>query len=327
VIRIRLTPADLADVRLSSSALVELSESLRTAADPARQGSHRAWVDGLREDRARHGLLLVQALHEPGRYVPDFLTLRGSDGPAAPARELAELRARPAVELADSLAFAYPDGAPADVALLEREPEEGLRRLAAELEGWFALAVRPHWRTARALVEGEILRASRLLATRGPAALLSELHPGMWLRGDVLEIESRRERDVTSQGRGIRLVPAAFAGCEVSPMLDASLPLGIAYQPPGVANLLGGEAVPRDGLGPLLGPGRARLLHLLAAPSSTGELALRLGVTPPAVSQQLRILEAAGLVRSCRSGTRVLHELNDEGRELLDVLARAVGRP
>src|SRR5262249_27986152 len=92
VIRIRLTAADLADVHLASSALVEISSSLRTLADPQRHDQHREWVRTVRATGAGRGLSLAEALHEPGRYVPDCLTPRPPPGgPATLPRELAGL--------------------------------------------------------------------------------------------------------------------------------------------------------------------------------------------------------------------------------------------
>jgi DNA-binding transcriptional ArsR family regulator len=59
-----------------------------------------------------------------------------------------------------------------------------------------------------------------------------------------------------------------------------------------------------DGLFHALGdPTRRRLIDLLAAaPRSVSHLAAPLGVTPTAVVQHLKILEAAGLVRTQKVG-------------------------
>ena len=48
-------------------------------------------------------------------------------------------------------------------------------------------------------------------------------------------------------------------------------------------------------------------------PRSVGELAAKLPVTRPAVSQHLRVLEEAGLVTHRRLGTRHLYELDSAG--------------
>jgi DNA-binding MarR family transcriptional regulator len=52
---------------------------------------------------------------------------------------------------------------------------------------------------------------------------------------------------------------------------------------------------------------------LAAGPIAVNELASKLPVTRPAVSQHLKVLKAAGLVTDTRSGTRRLYQLNPEG--------------
>src|SRR3972149_6456596 len=58
---------------------------------------------------------------------------------------------------------------------------------------------------------------------------------------------------------------------------------------------------------------RAILERLRRGPRAVGELAARLPVSRPAVSQHLRVLEQAGLVRVRREGTRHLYSLNPRG--------------
>jgi|SRR5688572_30297083 ArsR family transcriptional regulator, arsenate/arsenite/antimonite-responsive transcriptional repressor len=57
------------------------------------------------------------------------------------------------------------------------------------------------------------------------------------------------------------------------------------------------------------GPRRRMLAALTPAPLTTTELAARLGMTPPAASRHLSVLENAGLVASERQGQRVLYSL------------------
>jgi DNA-binding transcriptional ArsR family regulator len=55
-------------------------------------------------------------------------------------------------------------------------------------------------------------------------------------------------------------------------------------------------------------PTRRKVLETLArGPSSVGEIAARLPVSRPAVSQHLKALEAAGLVHARRRGTRRIY--------------------
>jgi DNA-binding transcriptional ArsR family regulator len=64
-------------------------------------------------------------------------------------------------------------------------------------------------------------------------------------------------------------------------------------------------------LGALSDPTRQTVLNLLRRrPSTVGELASRLPVSRPAVSQHLQVLKSAGLVEEQRRGTRHYYRLN-----------------
>jgi len=66
---------------------------------------------------------------------------------------------------------------------------------------------------------------------------------------------------------------------------------------------------------------RRRILAFLAQTAlSTSDLALRFGMSPPAVSRHLSVLQHAGLVGAERQGRRVLYRLQRD--TLLDALAR-----
>jgi DNA-binding transcriptional ArsR family regulator len=65
-------------------------------------------------------------------------------------------------------------------------------------------------------------------------------------------------------------------------------------------------------------PTRLAIFEMLGAnPRAVHELAAGLPVSRPAVSQHLRVLKEARLVRDRRMGTRRIYELNPEGIALL----------
>jgi DNA-binding transcriptional ArsR family regulator len=53
--------------------------------------------------------------------------------------------------------------------------------------------------------------------------------------------------------------------------------------------------------------------HLATGPQAVGDLARRLPVTRPAVSQHLQVLKAAGLVTDRPEGTRRVYQIDPEG--------------
>jgi DNA-binding transcriptional ArsR family regulator len=63
----------------------------------------------------------------------------------------------------------------------------------------------------------------------------------------------------------------------------------------------------------LAAPSRVRILgRLRGGPWSVGELAREVGMSQPAVSQQLRVLRHLGLVVGVRRGRHVVYELHDD---------------
>lgn len=66
-------------------------------------------------------------------------------------------------------------------------------------------------------------------------------------------------------------------------------------------------------------PRRQVIAFLAQTALSTSELAQRFGISAPAVSRHLAVLQRAGLVSAERQGQRVLYRLNRDA--LLDALA------
>lgn len=80
-------------------------------------------------------------------------------------------------------------------------------------------------------------------------------------------------------------------------------------------------------LGAFSDPSRQAVLNLLRRrPSTVGELAERLPISRPAVSQHLQVLRSAGLVEEERRGTRHYFRLNPKSlaelREHIDAMWR-----
>ena len=74
------------------------------------------------------------------------------------------------------------------------------------------------------------------------------------------------------------------------------------------------QAPALDGLAALGDPTRRAIFERLAAePAAVGELARHFPVSRPAVSQHLRVLREAGLVREMAVGTRRIYRLDPRG--------------
>jgi len=104
--------------------------------------------------------------------------------------------------------------------------------------------------------------------------------------------------------------PIGLACCPPKPPLAGRAPL-TSYQATDLATLFG----------LLAGATRLRLLHLLAIHRElcVSELCRALGMKPQAVSNQLRRLAEAGVVRSRREGLSIYYQIEDPCvTELLD---------
>ncbi|WP_052744409.1 ArsR/SmtB family transcription factor [Streptomyces odonnellii] len=77
------------------------------------------------------------------------------------------------------------------------------------------------------------------------------------------------------------------------------------------------ERTPGDALVRLLGPSRAAALRVIEYGCTTGELARRIGVTPPTASQHTAVLREADLIVSLRHRNTVVHTLTPLGSALV----------
>jgi DNA-binding transcriptional ArsR family regulator len=82
-----------------------------------------------------------------------------------------------------------------------------------------------------------------------------------------------------------------------------------------------------QGFNALGDPTRQRIVEILAGGAlRAGEIASRFDVSPPAISQHLKALRKANLVRVRRDAQKRIYELNPEGvGELADWIARIRG--
>jgi len=223
--------------------------------------------------------------------------------------------------VASELHRAYPGGLPPAAQLLLDDPGRGLGRLVAQMRAWWDAVLAPRWEAILAMVESEVAHRGRRLAAEGPSAAFADLHDTVVWHDGAVEVHSRTDNDVDLGGRGLLLVPAAFAWPDVWPMNDPPWQPAIVYAPRGLADLWAPRRDDAGALDDLLGARRATILAALGRPSSTQELAQRLRASPAGVSAHLGVLRRAGLVAGRREGRHVLYGRTRAG----DALLRAAG--
>jgi DNA-binding transcriptional ArsR family regulator len=328
MINFRLGLEDLAATSFAHSPLQETVLSVRM------WGPHAARLPALAPVRAamrpafaRLDRELLTSLVARRRYwVPDFLTPRPPVPAPAFAAELAALRATDPALLAPDIARTFgPLGEPVPPRLAAglAEPPRLLAEIADALEAYWAACVRPWWPRIRTLLVADIAYRARTLAEHGAGSLLAGIGPRLTWHDGILTIRrqgpwAHRVDEIPVDGRRLLLTPSCFVD-GVSTMLAHDAPPHIVYTPRGLATLAESTPppVPRA-LARLIGEPRARLLALLAEPATTTELAGRLGVTPPAVSQHLSALAAGRLVERTREGRQVRYRRSPLGETLVE---------
>jgi DNA-binding transcriptional ArsR family regulator len=327
VIEIRLDTEALTRSRFALSPLNELNMSLLNWGSAIRPDAPE-WLRSARAVASARELPLLTALVADGDgYVPGFLAPQPVDPLPSVTDQLHQVAATPADRVEAEL-DALRRGRPAN-GLAPRELPDIVRqalarggarlaeRLAKELRWYWNQAFAPHWNSARAELEAEVMQRNQMFARLGPA-VFDLLHPRLTWSGQGLQIDSRY--DVSLPARQLLLIPSLLAGgvdVAVDPVYDrVPRPPIVTYpMPPGPRTPL---ALPRteeatDGLRQLLGPTRAALLTTLESPTSTGALADALHLSPATVSYHLGVMLRSRLVGREREGRMVIYHRTQLG--------------
>ncbi|WP_189856447.1 ArsR/SmtB family transcription factor [Streptomyces poonensis] len=264
------------------------------------------------------------------KWIADFLTPTPVEGASFEA-EVARVRDTDPAEARRHLTLSLPGPVP------ERLCRDDLPQLAARLlEFVWEEAVHPYWERRRRILEADVVARTARISRGGWAAALDTLRPGTrWLGGDRLQVNLHEHPPREISGAELLFVPvtpkAGWVSWEdgkryavVYPCAGvladagragASTVVGGAPSTPGIPGMPGSPAMPDepgvlkvpDGLGALLGRGRARVLVLLDSPLSTTQLVALTGQGLGSVGRHLKVLLDAGLVRRRRAGRSVLY--------------------
>jgi uncharacterized protein DUF5937/helix-turn-helix protein len=321
VIRFHFGHEDLVRTRFAISPLFDLTWSTDVLRDPAAHSLHLPWVRAARRrlEGFDYEQLDLLATSSDRGYVPDFLAPPPTTPLAELDDELARVRATAPAQIATELGWRFEGSTlPDTVRPLLDDPPRGLAELTSVMAGYFERAIAPWWPEIRAALESDILHRARRLTAGGAIEVFEDLHHQVHWRHGVLEVDRPLDEEVDLRGRGLLLVPAAFAWPRVFAMIDEPWQPALIYTPRGLGSLW---APPADGdgeaLAALLGRRRAAILATLGAPTATTDLARRLGASPAGVNEHLGVLRRAGLVRAARDGRRVLYSRTPTGDALL----------
>jgi DNA-binding transcriptional ArsR family regulator len=313
VIQLRMGMSDLERFRFAYSPLTETAESLRVLVADRVSPPHRGWYESVRGRLRGIDLDLLATIVPEGRFRADFLFAGACDPATTMDSQLQTLTELPVERVHQDLALVWGEDRPLPAALAEvvAAGSSGVRRLADALWQYWLVAVQPHWRAIRSVLDDDVAYRAGRLTAGGIEALLGDLHPDVGASGQTLLIDNPRhtcEQDLG--GRGLLLIPAVFVWPRVIVGADPGQPPFLVYGARGVDTPWGdasGSTTEDEALAALLGRSRAAILVSLSLPQSTTELSLELGQSAPSVSQHLSVLRRSGLVTSWRSGRRVLY--------------------
>jgi DNA-binding transcriptional ArsR family regulator len=319
VISYRFGPEDLGRVRFAISPLFEIAASLDVLRDPKRHAMHAPWVAAAGERLQGLDLALLEAVvPRRTRFRPDFVHPPPERPRPGFASEMARVRATPPDTVARDLAWAYEDQPlPEAARLLVEAPERGLAALTDEMTAYWRRAIEPWWPAIRTMLEADIAYRAGRLAAGGPLEAFEDLHDEAGWENGALVIDRRYDASVELAGRGLMLVPVAFAWPDLWAIMDPPWLPAIIYPPRGVATLWAPEERPPDALADLVGRRRAGILTALAQPATTQELARRLAASEAGVSEHLAVLRRAGLVDGRREGRAVRYARTAAGDALV----------
>ena len=312
-----LKPEDVAGIRFAFSPLWELVASLRTLHDPARQALHLPWLTCVRPRLEGLDLAELLALVPPSGYLADFLTPPPDTPMPDFAAELDRVRSTPP-ERALHEARLVRSADPAALARFTADPAGGVHRVADAIEAYWEACFAEFWPRVYALLERDVLRRSRQLATGGARELFAALDPAVTWTGAELVVDRPwcNGPGTGLDGDGLVLVPSAFYWPSVAVMCAPYQPM-LVYPVLGVGTLWEQGPPPAPGaLAALIGRSRAAILLALAEPSTTTALAGRMALTPGAVSQHLSVLSGSGLAVGMRLGKQVVYRRTATGDAL-----------
>lgn len=311
-----LRSEDVARIRFAFSPMWELVASLRTLRDPARQSIHLPWIKAVRPRLASLDLSELFALVPPSGYLADFLT----PPPDTPLpdfhEELSRVRLTPAAAAFEEAGSLPPSPV---ISAFRGDPAAGVARVCDALEAYWEACFAEYWPRVYSLLERDVLRRSRSLATGGARELFAGFGPAVSWTGERLFIDRPCEHGHEMHGDGLVLIPSAFYWPSVA-VMAAPYQSALVYPVDGVGTLWEQGPPPAPGaLAALIGRSRAQILLALAEPTTTSALARRIELTPGAVSQHLGVLSDGGLAVGMRVGKQVLYRRTPTG----DVLAQA----
>ncbi|MBM0230702.1 helix-turn-helix transcriptional regulator [Micromonospora sp. STR1_7] len=321
-VRVEMDDAALGRTRIAISPLWELAASLVSL----RRGPHyMRWPfsDWARAAWQHFPTDLAELYAVTAPQLPGFVAPIPDGSGNALLDELARSAATAPDEVRAEIVRLFPGEVPAPLVRFAADPAGSLRWYTEEVSRFWDHALAPRWAAIRSVLDEELLLRSRMLATRGGASLLADLHGTFRWNPPLLEVPGVRGAALVRDACPV-LVPMVFARGLMMSATDSHGRIAMPFQARGASVLSDSPDLTRrlreDSLTMLIGGGRASIMRAVVVPSTTSVLSRRLALAKSTVSEHLKTLHACGLVLRRRVGGQVLYELDQAGRSLLDLL-------
>ncbi len=209
------------------------------------------------------------------------------------------------------------------VQLALEAPGQAMERFQLLLADYWAGGFDAEWERIGPRLAKDASQIADGVAARGLCGILEDLrskHLRSGIRVDpakgMLWLDDAHEHDVDIGEAGLLLVPSLYAWPHVHVNCDDPWPLGLIVPSPSVIRDAQPVIPPREvvlALRALADDTRLRALQFIAErPRSTQELAPLVRLSEAAMSNHLRILAAAGIIRARREGYYVLYGLSQD---------------
>jgi DNA-binding transcriptional ArsR family regulator len=329
MMRIEVSPQDIAASRFAIAPLIEVAGTLFALAGHFQHEPLRQWLERARGRyrelcRGEPAVRALAALSPPRGYRADFISPPPTRPNESVDDQLAVVRATPLdqarAELARNLGEVRP---PTEEVRAVLDAPDVVARLADGLEALWHTLIEPDWPLFRSILEQDLVHRAGRLAAYGWGEALVDLSPRIRWRSDgadgAIEIEGPTDERHRLDGEGLLFVPTVFGSpTSLGFQLERTWPYALIYTTRGTAALW---ETRRTGdptaLDRLLGRSRARLLRTLAEPMTTTRLSGRLRMSLGGVGDHLAVLRSAGLVTGSRSGRTVLYRRTALGDTLI----------
>lgn len=320
MLSVALGVRDLANIRFAVSPLWEAVASVMVVKTPDWFPAHQPWLRQVRPRLATvDWRLFADLVPVPTVVIPGFVCPPPLTSQPTLELELAALAATPP-EVVRAGLDELPGPRPAQLATLYADPSAGLARLAEVIADYADAAIAPYWPRMRTPLEREVLVGAGRMAAGGVQGLLNRIDPYVsWDDGTLHVDHLTRAGSVAGGGRGLLLVPSVFAGARVwSNLTEGAAQPVLRYPARAIGTLWERSTAPASAaLARVLGRTRATLLHELAVPTATTELARRCGLSAGTVSHHLTGLRDAGLVGTHRIGRFLLYARTSSAEALI----------